>query len=115
MLGVVTSGVALLQNVPAAGGIFFGAALSWLSFYWLVSAMAGLSQTVAGDETKKPSARRLFVRFILRYALVAAALYAMIKSSLVVTYAIGFGLLLIVPALMIEAIYLLVQVKRLRV
>jgi hypothetical protein len=76
-----------------------------MSFHWLANSMAKLTAATISSESPA-SAKRLFVRFMARYALLGVATYAMIRGSTGSATAIMVGLLLIVPALMIEAAYL---------
>ena len=93
-------------------GVLLGATVSWLSFYWLKIMMTGLTLRVADHPGAKVSSRGLFFLFLLRYALIATITYAMIKSSIVSAKGAVCGMLLIVPALLIEGAYLMVQSRR---
>jgi hypothetical protein len=86
-------------------GIVIGAAAAWLNFRWLRTSVAGLTnKLVANPQTSAPSAL-LAARFLLRYAVLAAVVYATLKGSVASILGVFAGLLLIVPALLIEAVY----------
>lgn len=86
-----------------AGGFAIGAALSILNFHWLKSAVDGLAAHVGGQ--KPVRARRLVAKWLLRYALIVAAGYAILKSSVVSLSAFLGGLLVFVAGVLAEMIY----------
>ena len=82
-----------------AGGVI--AVLNFISLKKLVIAFA--DRVIASEGTLRSSG--LVLRFVLRYGLVAAAAYAIFKSSAMSAYGLLAGLGLPVPAIMIEAGY----------
>jgi hypothetical protein len=103
-----------------AGGFAIGAALSILNFHWLKSAVDGLAAHVgrpgsaavsaangvrAGRPRSQVRARRLVAKWLLRYALIVATGYAILKSSAVSLSAFLGGLLVFVAGVLAEMIY----------
>jgi len=81
-----------------------GSAVALLNFYWLKQTVTAAvdRMTNTGD---KPSTSFVVGRFLLRYALLAAAAYVIVKSSAHSVYGFFGGLLLPVGAILIEAVY----------
>ncbi|MBI2681627.1 MAG: ATP synthase subunit I [Acidobacteriales bacterium] len=102
----------ILSGNAMAGGVAMGAVATWLSFFWLRFTMKRLTEIAAGDPETRFSVLGLVLRFLLRYAVVGLSAYVMMKSSHVSAVGIVIGLLLIVPALFLESVYLLVQSRR---
>jgi ATP synthase I chain len=88
-----------------AAGILIGAVASWFNFRWLRTSIVGLTDRLTSDPDAQGSTGLLTLRFLLRYAVVGAVVYATLKGSVASGLGVCAGLLLIVPALMIEAIY----------
>jgi ATP synthase I subunit len=95
-----------------AAGFAIGAALSALNFHWLHTVVASLSELLSAQRGEAPRARRgapgaagSALRIVLRYALIAAAGYAIFVSSLVSLEAFFIGLFLFVGAVLVEAAY----------
>jgi hypothetical protein len=88
-----------------AAGILIGAAASWLNFRWLRTSIVGLADRLTANPAAQGSTGLLTLRFLLRYAVVGAVVYATLKGSVASGLGVCAGLLLIVPALMIEALY----------
>ena len=86
-------------------GILIGAACSWLNFRWLRTSIVGLTNRLAANPGSTGSTGLLALRFLLRYAVVGAVVYATLKGSVASGLGVCAGLLLIVPALMFEAVY----------
>ena len=86
-------------------GILIGAACSWLNFRWLRTSIVGLTNRLAANPEPPGSTSLLAVRFLLRYAVVGAVVYAILKGSVASGLGVCAGLLLIVPALVFEAMY----------
>lgn len=106
VLGVSAAVAALfLASWRDSLGVGVGASAAWLNFRWLRTSVVGLTNKLAGNpETSAPIA--LFAaRFLLRYGVLGGALYATLKSSVASVLGVCAGLLLIVPALLIEAVY----------
>ena len=80
------------------GGFALGAALSIVSFHWMkgaVDALAGFSQRRG----------RVVARFLLRYALIAAAGYVIFRTSLLSLSAFLAGLCVFAAGVLAEMIY----------
>jgi len=92
-------------------GFAFGAALSALNFHWLKGAVDVLVSKFAPSPNPYPPspAKRAAARFVLRYALLALAGYAIFASSLVSVNGFLAGLFVFVAAVMVEMI---VQLSR---
>ena len=106
VLGLLGAAVALgLASWRDSLGILIGATASWLNFRWLRTSITGLTHRLAADPAAGGSTGLLALRFLLRYAVVGAVVYATLKGSVASGLGVCAGLLLIVPALMFEAIY----------
>jgi hypothetical protein len=106
ILGIVGAGVALAAASWRDGlGILIGAAASWLNFRWMRTSITGLTDRLAANPQATGSTGLLALRFLLRYAVVGAVVYATLKGSVASGLGVCAGLLLIVPALMFEATY----------
>ena len=81
-----------------------GGAISLVNFYWLKRTLAALVDAVARTGQKRSSAG-VILRFVLRYLLIAVALYAIFKSSAMSMIGFCAGLSLPVGAVLIEAAY----------
>jgi hypothetical protein len=88
-----------------AAGILIGAAASWFNFRWLRTSIVGLTDRLTANPDAQGSTGLLTLRFLLRYAVVGAVVYGTLKGSVASGLGLCAGLLLIVPALMIEALY----------
>jgi hypothetical protein len=106
VLGVLAAVAALfLASWRDSLGVVVGAGAAWLNFRWLRTSVVGLTNKLAADpQTSAPTAL-LAARFVLRYVVLGAVLYATLKSSVASVLGVCAGLLLIVPALLIEAVY----------
>lgn len=88
-----------------APGALLGAAAAWLNFRWMRTSVAGLAN-ILSQQMSAPAARALLtLKFLLRYAAVFTVVYATLKCSVASALGVFAGLLLIVPALMFEAVY----------
>lgn len=93
-------------NYSSAVALSFllGSAVAILNFYWLrrtIEAMAAYLQTTG----EKPSSARVVARFVLRYLLIAAAAYAILKGTTSGLYGLFAGLSLPAAAILIDAVY----------
>jgi len=88
----------------AALGFLLGAAVAYLNFQWLKSVVTGLADKVTN--TGKPqSGKGIVARFLLRYALLGAAAYAILTSFPASLWGLFVGLFLPVGAIVCEAVY----------
>lgn len=88
-----------------AAGFGIGAVLSGLNFLWMKNAVSLLADAVASD--RQPSKRHsgTVARFVLRYALIGLAGYAIFHSSAISLEAFFAGLFVAVGAILAEAAY----------
>ena len=106
ILGVISAVAALgFASWRDGLGILIGAAASWLNFRWMRTSITGLTERLAANPRATASTGLLALRFLLRYAIVGAVVYATLKGSVASGLGVCAGLLLIVPALMLEALY----------
>jgi hypothetical protein len=92
---------------------FLGSAIGLVNFYWLrrsIEAMGARLESTA----RPPSRAGVIVRFLLRYLLIAAAAYAILKSTASSLNGLFLGLSLPVGAILIEAVYQLFAAFRTR-
>ncbi len=93
------------------GGFAIGAALSILNFHWMKGAVDALAaRSLAGAGLRpalgagfKPAAT--VVKFVLRYALIIAAGYAIFRTSVLSLSAFLAGLFVFVAGVLAEMIY----------
>jgi hypothetical protein len=99
----VTAGVWIWKGAWHAGGFAAGAALSILNFHWLKAAVDGL----AAAAQQRPGGNRgvLAAKWLLRYALIIAAAYVILRSSVVSLGAFLAGLFVFVAGVLAEMIY----------
>ena len=105
LCGISTVLAIALGRPHDAFGIAIGAAASWLNLRWMRTSIAGLTDRLIANPDATGSSGLLILRFVLRYAVVGAIVYATLKGSVASGLGICAGLLLIVPALMFEAVY----------
>jgi ATP synthase I chain len=102
--------VSVLLLVPAfwkykaAGAIGFaaGAAVSCINFRALQRSVEALADRIVNRQSREKGAR-IVLRFLVRYALVGAAAYAIFRGSALAFRGFLWGLCLPVAAMMIEA------------
>lgn len=100
---VVAAAAAWRFGARAAAGVLVGAALTFVNFLWLKQSVIALTDRVAAQG--KASARAgLQLRFFLRYAILAALAYVILHSSAISAAGFMVGLLLLVPAILAEAV-----------
>lgn len=87
-----------------AGAIGFaaGATVSYINFLALVRGVEGLAERIV-DQHSQEKGRKIVLRFLMRYALVAAVAYAIFRGSAMAFRGFLWGLCLPVAAIMIEA------------
>jgi hypothetical protein len=104
-IGFVATVVALI--VPGwryAVGVLLGCALAWVNFYWLKQAVSALADRATASGCPQ-SSRGTVAKFLLRYALIALAAYAIFRVSRESLYGLLGGLFLTVAAILCEAAY----------
>ena len=90
----------VLHSAKAALSIGAGALLSYINFHWLKQAV-DFAVTHVSDSAP---ARRVIVRFVGRYALIALVLYVTIRGSVLDLVFVFAGLLVYVAAILIECV-----------
>jgi len=102
--------VSVLLLAPAfwfyswAGAIGFaaGAMVSYINFRELTRSVEGLAERII-DQHSQEKGRKIVLRFLMRYGLVAIVAYAIFKGSALAFRGFLWGLCLPVAAMMIEA------------
>lgn len=89
-------------GVAGTAGFAAGAAISCINFRALQRSVEGLADRIVSHQSRERGAR-IVLRFLLRYALVGAAAYAIFKGSPLAFRGFLWGLCLPVAAMMIEA------------
>ena len=84
-------------------GLLLGGALSILNYRWLHSSATAIINLNIGLPGGSPAPRAHSIRYVLRYAIVAAAVFAAYQLNIVSLAATISGLCSFVPALMLEA------------
>lgn len=92
-----------LWGMKVALGFVVGCALSIINFKWLRFTTVGITNAAA-RHGQRTSTFGMLYRVVLRYALIGAAAYAMINSSVASVYGLLPGLFLPTAALMIETL-----------
>jgi ATP synthase I chain len=85
-------------------GVLLGCMLAWVNFNWLKQAVSALADR-ATSTGQTQSSRGIVARFLLRYALIAVAAYAIFRVSKPSLYGLLGGLFLTVAAILCEAVY----------
>ena len=89
-------------GLPGAIGFAAGAAVSCINFRALQRSVESLADRIVNRHSHEKG-RRIVFRFLVRYALVGAAAYAIFNSSVLAFRGFLWGLCLPVAAMMIEA------------
>jgi hypothetical protein len=84
-------------------GLLLGGALSVLNYRWLHSSAKAIIYLNVGLPAGSPAPRGRSIRYVLRYAIVAAVVFAAYQLNIVSLAATIVGLCSFVPALMTEA------------
>ncbi len=95
---------ALKFGFRPALGFLLGSTIAYLNFHWLKSVVSGLADR-ATNTGKPQSGMGIVARFVLRYALLAAAAYAILTSFPASLRGLFAGLFLPVAAIACEAAY----------
>jgi hypothetical protein len=88
----------------AAAGFLLGCVIAYLNFQWLKSGVSGLADNVT-NTSRSQSGRGIIARFLLRYALLGIAAYAILTSFPGSLRGLFAGLFLPVGAIICEAVY----------
>jgi hypothetical protein len=89
---------------PLALGFAVGCAVGALNFYWLKVTLTAMADRVTSTGQPQSSSGVVF-RFLLRYFLIAVAVYGIFRGSAGSVYGVFAGLFLPVGAIFIEAMY----------
>jgi len=105
VLGPVFTGAAWVKfGGRAALGFLLGAVIAYLNFQWLKSVVSGIADKVT-NTGKAQSGKGIVARFLLRYALLGVAAYAILTSFPASLWGLFAGLFLPVGAIVCEAVY----------
>jgi hypothetical protein len=105
VLGPVFAGAAWAKfGARAALGFLLGGVIAYLNFQWLKSGVSGLADKVT-NTGKRQSGKGIVARFLLRYALLGVAAYAILTSFPASLRGLFAGLFLPVGAIVCEAVY----------
>ena len=106
MIVTIIAAVAIAAAVTpwrVTTGLLLGGALSILNYRWLHSSATAIINLNVGLPAGSPAPRAHSIRYVLRYAIIAAAVFAAYQLNLVSLAATIVGLCSFVPALMAEA------------
>jgi len=101
-VAVIVAGVVAPWRITS--GLLLGGALSILNYRWLHSSATAIINLNINLPGGSPAPRAHSVRYVLRYAIVAAAVFVAYQLNLVSLAATIVGLCSFVPALMTEAL-----------
>ena len=109
------TGVSLVAGIRwgcrAAAGVALGAALAWVNYRWLKQGVGALAQLFAAQagaaEVRIP--KRVFVKFLGRFALLIAVVYVILSRSWLPAAAVLVGLFSLVAAVLIEVVLQLLR------
>jgi hypothetical protein len=91
-----------IYSWPGAIGFCAGALVSYINFRALTRGVEGLADRIVNRQSREKG-RRIVLRFLVRYGLVAAVAYAIFKGSALAFRGFLCALCLPVAAMMIEA------------
>ena len=101
---LATLAAALRFGWRTALGFACGSAVAYLNFHWLKRVVSGLADRITQTGAPK-SGKGIVLRFLLRYAVMALAAYAILTVSPASLYGLLAGLFLPVAAVACEAAY----------
>jgi hypothetical protein len=110
-LALAGTAIAFWRWHSAVGLAFIvGCAVSGLNTYWLARSTASFARRAAqsadaGRESQRPGAGGILFQYVLRYALLGFAAYAILKSSVFSILGFFAGLFIPVASLTFEAFY----------
>lgn len=94
----------VLFGCRVAVGFALGAVIAYVNFYWLERVVTALVDRAVNSEYRQSSGGVVF-RFVVRYFLMAAAAYAILRVSPASLYGLLAGLFLPVAGIACEAAY----------
>lgn len=101
---VATVVLAIRYGGAVAIGYVLGSVVALVNFLWLKRVVAGFTAAAVQD-AKRPSGALLVFRYLVRFALITFAAFAIFKGSKASGYGFLAGLFVPVAALMCEAAY----------
>ena len=101
---VLTVAAWLKFGFRPALGFALGCTIAYLNFHWLKNGVSGLADKVT-NTGKSQSGKGIIARFLLRYALLGVAAYAILTSFPASLRGLFAGLFLPVGAIVCEAAY----------
>ncbi len=105
VIGLIAIAPITVVYGPLIGlGFAVGCAIAYVNFYYLKRVVTALADRVTRTG-RGESGGGIVVRFLLRYALIAAAAYVIFRVSVASLYALLGGLFLPVAAIGCEAVY----------
>jgi len=100
----------ILGKANLACSFVLGAILSYLNFNWMKQAVDRLlSPDLIQKAPARRSNRKIIFKYFLRYVLIGAILYAIVRVEFLDVKAAFFGLLLFVAAILFECIHLVIK------
>ncbi len=108
LLGLTTAlGAVLLRRWAWAGGLAVGTGLAWLNFRWLRRGLDGLvTASIAQSGAEKPRVPSLtYALMILRYGLIALAVYVIFEVLKVPLLSMVLGLCALGAATIAASVY----------
>jgi hypothetical protein len=106
-----TAAVWIKYRAVMALSFLAGSFIAILNFHWLRRTIEAMGPGLE-DSGKPPSRSGVVARFLLRYVLIAAAAYVILKSTANNLYGLFAGLSLPVGAILIEALYEIYRARR---
>jgi hypothetical protein len=113
-LGALGTALALgMRGWPWGAGFFLGALVSILNYRWLRRMVDGLGpERPDGLAPERPRRRRGGVFLALRYLLLGAAAYVIVRFTSVSLPAVFAGVFVLTAAIMIEAVIEIVYARK---
>lgn len=101
---ILSAGALWRFGYRAALGFLLGCVIAYLNFHWLKGGVSGLADRVT-NTGKVQSGKGIIGRFLVRYALLGLAAYAILTSFPASLRGLFAGLFLPVGAIACEAVY----------
>ncbi|MGH9773361.1 MAG: ATP synthase subunit I [Candidatus Acidiferrales bacterium] len=94
-------------GINPAVSLSLGALVSWVNFRWMKQGIAGLEMlsTAQADAPKPRVPRKVYAKFLGRYALLIVGSYAILRSTKFPAAAFLAGLFAIAAGVLVEMIY----------
>jgi len=110
-LGALAALVAAKWSWLHSAGVLVGALLAWINFRWMKQGLDVLAQLPVAqpDAETVRIPKRVYVKFIGRYALILLVLYAILRGSVLPAAAVFVGLFTLVGAVLLVMLYQLVR------